>query len=121
MMNELKVKLEQLEMLEKISNHAEADYEAHPENEEFEATFDRAYKNEFSAYVECVKMVQKISGGKIDFMTAKKMVKTEREKLFEFLDKYTLNSMCERCKCLGKSCNGTTCKVWTGCIYKETT
>ena len=85
MMNELKAKLEKLEALEKISTHAEADYEAHPESAEFESTFDRAYKNEFNAYMECVKMVQKISGGKIDFMTAKKMVKAEREKLLEIL------------------------------------
>ena len=85
MMNELKTKLEKLEALEQISNHAEADYEANPENAECEATFDRAYKNEFNAYMECVKMVQKISGGKVDFMTAKKMVKVEREKLIEIL------------------------------------
>ncbi len=85
MMNELKAKLEKLEALEKISTHAEADYEANPESAECEEAFDRAYKNEFNAYMECVKMVQKISGGKIDFMTAKKMVKVEREKLIEIL------------------------------------
>lgn len=85
MINELKAKLEQLEMLERISNHAEADYEANPENTEYEETFDRAYKNEFTAYMECVKLVQKISGGKIDFQTAKKLINAEREKLFEIL------------------------------------
>ena len=85
MMNELKAKLEKLYMLEQISNHAEADYEAHPESAECEETFDRAYKNEFNAYMECVKTVQKISGGKIDFMTAKKMVSGEREKLLTIL------------------------------------
>lgn len=86
MVNELKAKLEKLEALEQISNHAEADYEAHPESAECEETFDRAYKNEFNAYMECVKMIQKISGGKIDFMTAKKMVKVERGKLIEILE-----------------------------------
>ena len=30
-----------------------------------------------------------------------------------------LNSMCENCKCLGNSCNGTTCKTWTGCVYRK--
>lgn len=33
--------------------------------------------------------------------------------------KKPLNSMCERCKCLGKSCKGTACQVWTGCINRE--
>lgn len=28
-----------------------------------------------------------------------------------------LNKMCITCKCLGKSCNGTTEQVWTGCVY----
>lgn len=26
--------------------------------------------------------------------------------------------MCEDCQELGSSCNGTTCKTWTGCVYK---
>ena len=119
MLNELKAKLEKLEEMEKIANHAEADYEMEPENAEYEARFDLAYKNEFSAYMECVKMIQKISGGKIDFQTAKKIVSAEREKLSEILDKYTLNSICENCARLGKNCNGTTCKTWTGCVMRE--
>lgn len=31
-----------------------------------------------------------------------------------------LNSMCANCKCLGHTCQGTTNKVWTGCIYRTT-
>lgn len=120
MMNELKARLAKLEELEQIANHAESDYEADPENAELEATFDRAYKNEFNAYMECVKMIQKISGGKIDFQTAKKIVSTERGKLFEILDKFILNSICENCTRLGKTCSGTTCKIWTGCAMRET-
>ncbi len=119
MINELKAMLVKLEELEKITNHAEADYEAEPENAEYEATFDRAYKNEFAAYMECVKMIQQISGGKIDFQTAKKIISTERVNLFQILDKFTLNSICERCTKLGKTCNGTTCKTWTGCAMRE--
>ena len=87
MLNELKARLTKLEELEKIANHAEADYEAEPENAEYEATFDLAYKNEFNAYMECVKLVQKISDGKIDFHTAKKMVKTQRDELLLLLSK----------------------------------
>ena len=119
MLNELKARLEKLEELEQISTEAEKAYEAEPENAEREADFDRAYKNEFAAYMECVKLIQKISGGKIDFQTAKKMVSTERGKLFEILDKYTLNSICDSCAKLGKSCSGTTCKIWTGCVMRE--
>ena len=87
MLNELKARLTKLEELEKIANHAEADYEAEPENAEYEATFDRAYKNEFNAYMDCVKLVQKISGGKIDFETAKKLVQTKRGELVKLLNK----------------------------------
>ena len=119
MMNELKARLAKLEELEQISNHAEADYEANPESAECEERFDQAYKNEFSVYMECVKLVQKISGGKIDFQTAKKMVKADREQLLKILDGYTLNSICEGCARLGKTCNGTTCKTWTGCAMRE--
>ena len=32
----------------------------------------------------------------------------------------TLNEMCFNCVKCGKSCKGTTCKTWTGCIYKKT-
>lgn len=119
MMNELKARLAKLEELEQISTDAEKAYETEPENAELEATFDQAYKNEFAAYMACVKLVQKISGGRIDFQTAKKMVSTERGKLSEILDKYTLNSMCKNCLRLGKDCEGTTSKLWSGCIYKE--
>lgn len=31
----------------------------------------------------------------------------------------TLNSMCINCLELGKSCKGTTCKTWTGCVYRR--
>lgn len=31
-----------------------------------------------------------------------------------------LNSMCINCLERGKTCNGTTCQVWTGCIYRKT-
>lgn len=30
-----------------------------------------------------------------------------------------LNTMCFDCKKCGTTCNGTTCKVWTGCIFRE--
>ena len=87
MINELKAKLEKLYMMEQISEHAEADYEANPESAECEETFDRAYQNEFNVFLDCVKLVQKISDGKIDFMTAKKMIQEDRKNLLEILVK----------------------------------
>lgn len=31
-----------------------------------------------------------------------------------------LNSMCLNCLNRGKSCEGTTCQTWTGCIFRKT-
>ena len=45
-------KLQKLERMEEIANHAEADYEREPENAEYEKTFDLAYQNEFKAYID---------------------------------------------------------------------
>ena len=28
------------------------------------------------------------------------------------------NAMCKNCERFKKCCNGTTCQVWTGCIWK---
>ena len=36
------------------------------------------------------------------------------------IEEIEINSMCENCACLNNSCNGTTCKTWTGCIYRKT-
>lgn len=87
MMNELIKALENLKNAEQIASRAEARYEQNPESEQLEKRFDRAYKNEFKYYIECVKLVQKISGGKIDFETAKKLVQTKREELIEIIKK----------------------------------
>ncbi|MBQ3552478.1 MAG: hypothetical protein IJA35_04920 [Clostridia bacterium] len=29
-----------------------------------------------------------------------------------------LNSLCDKCLILGNGCDGTTAKVWTGCVYR---
>lgn len=31
-----------------------------------------------------------------------------------------LNTMCFDCVECGKTCDGTTCQVWTGCVYRKT-
>ncbi len=78
-------KLQRLERMEEIANHAQADYEREPENAEYEETFDRAYKNEFEAFVILAKYIEYITGGEIDFMTAKKIIQTRRSELLSIL------------------------------------
>ena len=84
-MNILIEKLQRLEKLEEIANHAEADYEREPESTEYEETFDRAYKNEFEAYVSLAKYIVFITNNEIDFNTAKKMIQTKRKELISLL------------------------------------
>ena len=84
-MNVLIEKLQRLERLEEIANHAEADYEREPENAEYEETFDRAYKNEFETYVSLAKYIVFITNNEIDFNTAKKMIQTKRKELISLL------------------------------------
>lgn len=78
-------KLQKLERMEEIANHAQADYEREPENAEYEETFDRAYKNEFDAFVSLAKYIEYITGGEIDFMTAKKIIQTKKSELLSIL------------------------------------
>lgn len=78
-------KLQQLERLEEITNHAESDYEREPENAEYEETFDRAYKNEFEAYISLAKYIVFITNNNIDFNTAKKMIQKKRKELISLL------------------------------------
>ena len=78
-------KLQKLERMEEIANHAESDYEREPENAEYEAIFDLAYQNEFKAYIEAAKYIEYMTDGNIDFMTAKKMIQTKRSELISIL------------------------------------
>lgn len=42
----------------------------------------------------------------------------ERKEAYEIYHS-NLNVMCWNCLERGKSCNGTTCQVWTGCVYRK--
>ena len=83
MKNEIYKNLLKLEKLEEIASHAEADYEKDPESAEYEETFDRAYKNEFSAFMTVSGQIAKFAG--IDEKTARAMVKGKREELKRIL------------------------------------
>lgn len=80
-MNELKNALAILERMEEIANHAEADYESDPENKEYEETFDRAYQNEYNAFIAAAECIVKMTGGKIDIKAAREMVRTRRNEI----------------------------------------
>lgn len=78
-------KIKKLEQLEKIADEAERRYTEAPENEEFENAFDKAYKEEFDAYISAAKYIDYMTGGEINFATAKKMIQTKRAELLQLL------------------------------------
>ena len=83
MKNEIKSNLIKLEQLEEIANHAEADYEREPENAEYEATFDRAYDNQFAMFMTVSNQIAEFAG--IDAKTARAIVRGKREELKKIL------------------------------------
>ena len=78
-------KIKKLEQLEKLANEAEARYAANPERADLEKAFDEAYKAEFAEYINAAKYIESITGGHIDFMTAKKLIQTKRSELLNIL------------------------------------
>lgn len=85
MMNELRKRLEELTRLEEIADKADAEYEAEPENEEKEKTFDAAYKAEMDAFMAVSEIIVKMTGGQIDIKTAKRMIKTKRNEILNLV------------------------------------
>ena len=83
MKNAIKANLIKLEQLEAIADHAEADYEREPESAEFEETFDRAYQNEYNAFMLVSTQISEFSG--IDIKTAREIVRAKREELKQIL------------------------------------
>lgn len=78
-------KLQNLEKAEKDATRAEAAWERDPENTELEKAFDAAYKAEFDAYISAAKYIEYMTGGEINFMTAKNMIQAKRAELLELL------------------------------------
>lgn len=79
-------KLEKLEQLEKAADEAAARYTEQPESKELENAFDEAYKAEFDAYINAAKYIEYMTGGAVDFMTAKKLIQTKRAELLQLLE-----------------------------------
>ena len=76
-------KLAQLERLEEIANHAEADYDKEPENAEAEKRFDLAYQNEYNAFIELATMLSDYIG--VDIKTSRSMIQGKRKELWNIL------------------------------------
>lgn len=83
MKNEIKANLIKLEQLEKIADHAEADYQREPENVEYEETFDLAYKNKYNVFMLVASQISEFAG--IDIKAARAMVQGKREELKKIL------------------------------------
>lgn len=77
-MKELLKKLTEAEM---AANKADREYNIEPENVEKEAAFDQAYNAEYKAYMEAAEELVKITGGKIEFDIAKRMIQTKRAEI----------------------------------------
>lgn len=84
-MNDLINKLIYLKKMEDIANHAMSDWEASPESKELESTFDRAYQNEFNAFINLVNSIVEMSNNQITFYAAKKLLMTKKDELLALI------------------------------------
>ena len=84
-MKELLRKLEAAEQkTSKLELKLDENFEKGIDTEKIEKLFDEAYKKEFELYIGLAK---KISNGKINFDTAKKLITERRSELKELLQK----------------------------------
>ena len=83
MVDKIKANLYKLEQLERISDHAEADYDREPMNAEYEEAFDRAYQNEYNAFMLVASQIAELAG--IDIKTAREIVRVKRDDLKRIL------------------------------------
>ena len=87
-MKELLRKLEAAEQkTSKLELKLDENFEKGIDTEKIEKLFDEAYKKEFELYYGLAKKIEKISNGKINFDTAKKLITERRSELKELLQK----------------------------------
>lgn len=77
----MKELLKKLREAEERANIADQAYDLDPENEEKEAAFDEAYKEEYRLFMTTAEEIVRISAGQIDIETARAMVQGKRERL----------------------------------------
>lgn len=87
-MKELLRKLEAAEQkTSKLELKLDENFEKGIDTEKIEKLFDEAYKKEFELHIGLAKKIEKISNGKINFDTAKKLITERRSELKELLQK----------------------------------
>ena len=87
-MKELLRKLEAAEQqTSKLELKLDENFEKGIDTEEIEKLCDEAYKKEFELYIGLAKEIEKISNGKINFDTAKKLITERRSELKELLQR----------------------------------
>lgn len=91
--------------------------------EEFDNVISDIYDKTAGQMVILAKWIK--SGCKVDPVTKRAFERvlamryTERKEAYDIY--YSkLNTMCFDCTERGKTCDGTTCQVWTDCIYRKT-
>ena len=91
--------------------------------EEFDNVISNIYDKTAEEMVVLAKWIK--SGRKVNPVTRRAFERvlamryTERKEAHDIY--YSdLNTMCFDCVERGKTCKGTTCKVWTGCVFKKT-
>ena len=77
----MKELLDRLTAAEKETERLETLTDADPENESLDSQWDAAYKVEYNLYMAASHKIVEMTAGKIDFNTAKAMVKTKRAEL----------------------------------------
>lgn len=87
-MKELLRKLEAAEQkTSKLELKLDENFEKGIDTEEIEKLCDEAYKKEFELYIGLAKEIEKISNGKINFDTAKRLITERRSELKELLQR----------------------------------
>ena len=84
-MNKIKALLEALEAAEKKLDKIDEAYEQNPENEALEAKWMEAYKAEHEALQALKSEIVKVTGGKIDEETARRLILGKRQELKDLL------------------------------------
>lgn len=81
----LKEQLKKLEVFEKRADREEEAYIADPMSEAKEKEFDKCYELEYNQYIATAYAIVNFTENKIDFDTAKMMIKTKRAELIALL------------------------------------
>lgn len=80
-MENLKMLYTNYRLCENLCDAADSAWEQDPENEELEAAFDRSYEMQHEAQNALINGIVSFTSGRIDAVTARKMLGSKREEL----------------------------------------